>query len=288
MGLDIGPSTIAAVSEREAFLALFCAELEPRRREIRRLQRQIDRQRRANNPGNYNANGTVRRGQKKWRKSGRQRRTQTRLAEMQRKQAAHRKSLHGRMVNCVLPMGDVIQMEQLSYRAFQRQFGRSVGMRAPGTFVAHLKRKAESAGAEVVEFPTRTTRLSQTCHRCEKVAKKPLSQRWHVCDCGVIAQRDLYSAFLASCVEEEQLNADRARVAWSGVDALLQAALSRIEQPANGQPLPSSFGLSGRRQSRSPVEASVNASEAQDVVPPLLQAVGELERARRSPRTPRL
>lgn len=288
VGLDIGPSTIATVSEREAFLELFCAELEPGRREIRRLQRQIERQRRANNPGNYNAAATLKRGSKAWRKSGRQRGTETKLAEMQRKQAAHRKSLHGRLVNRVLRMGNVIQMERLSYRAFQRQFGRSVGMRAPGMFVAHLKRKAESAGAEVVEFPTRTTRLSQTCHGCGKVEKKPLSQRWHVCDCGVIAQRDLYSAFLASCVEGERLNADRARAAWSGVDTLLQAALSRIEQPASGQPLPSSFGLSGRRQSRSPVETSVNASEARDVVPPLLQAAGELERARRIARTPRL
>ena len=60
-------------------------------------------------------------------------------------------------------MGDTIKLEKLSYRAFQRRFGRSVGMRAPGMFVERLKRKAESAGATVVEFPTHTTRLSQTC-----------------------------------------------------------------------------------------------------------------------------
>ena len=288
VGLDIGPSTIAAVSEREAFLEPFCAKVVARRSEIRRLQRRIDRQRRANNPSNYDADGTVRRGPKAWRKSSRQRRTETKLAEMRRKQAAQRKSLHGSMANRVLRMGDVIQMERLSYRAFQRQFGRSVGMRAPGMFVQHLKRKAESAGVEVNEFPTRTTRLSQTCHGCGTVEKKPLSQRWHVCDCGVVAQRDLYSAFLAACVEGERLNADRAQAAWSGVDALLQAALSRIEQPASGRLLPSSFGLSGQRQSRSPVQAGVNVSEAQDVVPPLLQAVGELERAHWIARTPRL
>ena len=164
-------------------------------------------------------------------------------------------------------MGDTIKLEKLSYRAFQRRFGRSVGMRAPGMFVERLKRKAESAGATVVEFPTHTTRLSQTCHNCGRVAEKPLSQRWHVCECGIVAQRDLYSAFLAMCVEGERLNAGRARSAWPGVDALLQAALSDI-QPVNGRPLPSSFGLGrGGRQSRSPVKANVNAVEAQDVVP---------------------
>ena len=289
LGLDLGPSTIAAVGPEGAFLEQFCAELEPHRKEIRRLQRQLDRQRRANNPANYNPDGTVKRGPKRWCKSGRQRRSEAKLAELYRKQAAHRKSLHGQLVNRVLGMGDVIQLERLSYRAFQRRFGRSVGTRAPGVFVAHLKRKAESAGAEVVEFPTPTTRLSQVCHNCGMVERKPLSQRWHVCDCGIVAQRDLYSAFLASCVEGERLDAGRARAAWPGVDTLLQAALSRVTQPANGRPLPSSFGL-GQRQSRSPVAASVNAVEAQDVVPPLasLSEQGESGKGCGIARTPRL
>ena len=64
VGLDLGPSTIAAVGPEGAFLEQFCAELEPQRKEIRRLQRQLDRQRRANNPANYNPDGTVKRGPK--------------------------------------------------------------------------------------------------------------------------------------------------------------------------------------------------------------------------------
>jgi putative transposase len=286
VGLDLGPSTIATVGEREAFLERFCDELLPRRKDIRRLQRQLDRQRRANNPDCYDQKGRAIKGKKPTRKSARQRKTETKLAELHRQQAAHRKSLHGQTVNRVLRMGNVFKLEKLSYLAFQRQYGRSIGMRAPGMFVEHLKRKAESAGALVVEFPTRTTRLSQTCHSCGTVEKKPLSQRWHVCDCGIEAQRDLYSAFLAQCVEGERLNADRAKAAWSGVDLLLQAALSDI-QPVSGRHLPSSFGL-GQSRNRSPVKASVNVSETQDVVPPLSMAVGELEGARRIVGTPRL
>jgi hypothetical protein len=160
-------------------------------------------------------------------------------------------------------------------------------------FVVLLKRKAESASADAYEFPTRPTKLSQTCHGCGKVAKKPLSQRWHRCECGVIAQRDLYSAFLAKCVEGDRLNVDRARREWSeGVDNLLQAALSQIQEPASGwsnRKVPSSFGLSrGQRQSGSPVECRVKSSKTQDVVPPLNQAVGELGRTRRIVRTSRL
>jgi len=298
VGLDIGPSTIAAVGDEEAFLAQFCDELLPRQKEIRVLQRKIDRQRRANNPNNYNPDGTTRPGARRWHKSGHQLRTEAVLAELYRKQAAHRKSLHGQMANRILRMGNVVKMEKLSYRAFQRMYGRSVGMRAPGMFVVHLRRRAGSADAEAYEFPTRPTKLSQTCHGCGKVMKKPLSQRWHICECGVIAQRDLYSAFLAKCVEGDRLNVDRARREWSeGVDNLLQAALSDTcqrwqTQPASGsrnRALPSSFGLSGgQRQSGSPVECRVKSSKAQDVVPPLNQAVGELGRARRIARTSRL
>jgi len=303
VGLDLGPSTIAAVAEQGAFLERFCDELIPRQREIRRLQRQIDRQRRANNPDCYDEKGRAIKGKRPRKKSARQQKMETKLTELHRKQAAHRKSLHGQTANRVLRMGNVFKLEKLSYLAFQRQYGCSVGMRAPGMFVELLKRKAASAGAEVIEFPTRTTRLSQTCHNCGTVKKKSLSQRWHKCDCGVEAQRDLYSAFLATCVEGDRLNADRAKAAWSGVDALLRAALSqaaqraaarqRRAQAASGRttPLvsgtPSSFGL-GQRQSGSSVESGVKSSKTQDVVPPSSLAVGELERARRIVRTPGL
>jgi putative transposase len=85
--------------------------------------------------------------------------------------------------------------------------------------------------ASFVELPTHQLKLSQTCHGCGKVQKKPLSQRWHQCECGVVAQRDLYSAFLAQHVENNRLNVDDAKVAWSGVETLLRTALSGLDIP---------------------------------------------------------
>lgn len=288
VGLDLGPSTLAVVAPdaHAAFLEQFCAEVIPQHQTVRRLQRQIDRQRRANNPANYNADRTVKPGKRVWRKSMRQRETQAQLAEQQRKQTEQRQGLHGQMVNRILRLGNVIQLEKISYRALQRNFGKSVGVRAPGLFVATLKRKAANAGVRVNEFPTRPTRLSQVCHQCGTVAPKPLAVRWHECDCGVTAQRDLYSAFLAACMDGERLDADQAKALWSGVDLLLQTALSRIDQPTSGRHLPASFGLNvSRSQSRSPVEAGRKTVEAQAVVP--LPSEGrELERDRPIPRTP--
>lgn len=243
VGLDIGPSTIAIVGENGAALKQFCSELEDNSREIRLLQRKLDRQRRANNPDNYNENGTIKAGKKTWHRSNRQKITQTRLSELQRKQAAYRKSLHGQMVNEIIRMGHVVQLEKVSYRGWQKMWGKSVGMRAPGMFVEQLRRKAVSADVSVNEFPTWNTKLSQTCHNCGRVKKKPLSQRWHKCECGVEAQRDLYSAFLAMCIDGNTLNVDYAKSAWSdGIDASLRTALSEIKT-ASGQQLPTSFGL---------------------------------------------
>jgi transposase len=290
VGLDLGPSTIAIVAPdaKEAFLEQFCADVIPQHKMVRRLQRKIDRERRANNPANYNANGTVKPGKRVWRKSARQRTTQAKLAESQRKQAEQRKRSHGQMVNRILRLGNVIQLEKISYRSFQRTFGKSVGVRAPGLFVSLLKRKAGNAGVRVNEFSTRTTRLSQVCHQCGTVAPKPLSQRWHKCECGIEAQRDLYSAFLAACINGERLDADQARFLWSGADPLLQAALSRIEQPTSGGRLPASFGVNARQsQSRSPVQAGMKTVEAQVAVP-VPSERRELERDRAIPRTPRL
>lgn len=279
VGLDIGPSTIAIVSQVQALLLLFCAALARRDKAIRRLQRQRDRQQRANNPDNYNPDGTIRQGKKTWKKSRRQQQTERKLADLQRQQAAYRKALHGQLVHLILALGDDIRMEKLSYRAFQKRFGRSVALRAPGTFVTLLKRKAANAGATVTEFSTRTTKLSQTCHQCGKVQKKPLSQRWHECDCGLSAQRDLYSAFLALYVDNNRLNADQAQAAWSGVDTLLRTALSDAQaQLASGGPMPASFGLSGvphetwfhgvpcRRQSQSSGKAGGQAAKAHGAV----------------------
>ena len=241
VGLDIGPSTVALVCEDQADLKQFAAELGDKSAEIARLQRKIDRQRRANNPDNYqpdkwvkNANGNWQHkhgkpltGKLVWVQSNRQKKQQDRLNEISRKLAAHRKSLHGKLVNEILAQGTTVQIEKLSYVAFQKMFGKSVGKRAPGMFVEILRRKAANAGGEVIEFSTRETRLSQTCHNCGTIHKKKLSERWHVCTCGVVAQRDLYSAYLATCVVEDRLVASVAKRHWESRLPLLQAAASR-------------------------------------------------------------
>ncbi len=295
VGLDIGPSTLAAVSAKEAMLVAFCPEVERPAQRARRLQRHIDRQRRANNPGNYLANGCLRPGLKRWRVSTRQRQAEGALAEMHRRLAEGRKTAQGALANRVLGMGDVFQVEKVSIRAFQRAFGRSVGRRAPGMFVERLSRKAESAGGKVIAFPTKTTALSQVC-QCGRRAKKPLSLRWHECPCGVSAQRDLYSAHLARFVYQTEdkrylLDAGRACEAWPGAEPLLRAACEQgrqNNQPARG-PVPRPRPVRG--QSGSHAQGDGANAKARDVVgaakrPAVPESPGKA--AVLMPRTPRL
>ena len=286
VGLDLGPSTLAAVGGKEAMLVPFCPEVERPAKAVRRLQRHLDRQRRANNPGNYLADGQVRPGPKRWRVSARQRQTEGALAETHRRLAEGRKTAQGALANRVLALGDVFQTEKVSIRAFQRPFGRSVGRRAQsgglgpqslrslhlrwGMFVERLSRKAESAGGKVFAFPTKTTALSQVC-QCGRRAKKPLSLRWHECPCGVSAQRDLYSAHLARFVYQTEdkrylLDAGRACEAWPGAEPLLRAAFEQAKQdnePARG-PVPRPRPARG--QSGSHAQGCGAKAEARDVV----------------------
>jgi hypothetical protein len=150
VGLDMGPSTLAIVPrEGTPRLELLCAELAPDVQAIRRLQRQMDQQRRANNPNNFDTKGRIKKGGKqrlRWKQSKRYFATRRRKATRERSLAAHRKSLHGRLVHEIVAVGNTVITEQVSYRAWQKQFGRSVGLRAPGMFIAMLRRTVASTG----------------------------------------------------------------------------------------------------------------------------------------------
>ena len=252
IGLDLGPSTIAIVPRlHEARLVPLCEELAPDACKKRRLERKLDRQRHANNPQNYDEKGRIKRPHKQrliWKTSRGYLATRRRLAHQERKLAAHRKSLHGRLVREIIRVGIDIRIEKIAYKGWQKRFGRSVGLRAPGMLIDHLKRTVASTGGTLTEFPTRPTKLSQYCHGCRRYAKKLLSERWHHCACGVgPVQRDLYSAFLAAYLNPSDIIPSSAQYTlyWESAELRLRAALEVLTQRAKeGQVLPRSVGIS--------------------------------------------
>jgi len=245
VGLDLGPSQVAVVGEGHVQTIPFCQDLDRREAARRRYLRKLDRQRRANNPDNYRANGTVKpRSQRKpWQASKGQRATRAILAETLRVMAAQRKSLQGQVVNAVLTVGNRISTEKVDKRCWAKLWGRSVGHKAPGLFEASLGRKAISSGGSFDLFSTWTTFLSSRC-LCGKREKKSLNNRKHQCGCayvpvGTFVDRDEFSAFLALFSQEGLLDERKARESWTawGVDILLHASTS-IKQAANGEAWP--------------------------------------------------
>jgi transposase len=227
VGVDLGPSTVAIVSECGADLSLITPMKD---KSSRTLQRKIARSKRLTE--------TV---------TQRAKRLYRELAEIKRKEAATRHRWIGNKANQVLSYGHIIKIEKLSYKAFQKCFGKSVGRHAPGMFVEKLSRKAENAGGELIEINTYQTKLSQRCHGCERCEKKPLSERFHRCPCGIEMQRDLYSAFLAIHVKEDRLDTSQAEKAWPCAQSLMRQAVSRCVETARDKHERVRFGFSQRQ-----------------------------------------
>lgn len=75
-----------------------------------------------------------------------------------------------------------------------KSLSRNIGDSSPGTFIQMLKYKAEEAGVEFIEVPTKQVKPSQTCSSCGKQEKKDLTVRLHKCDCGLTLCRDINAA----------------------------------------------------------------------------------------------
>ena len=228
VGIDIGPQTIAYVSDSEIDLKELADQVNNIEREKRVLQRKLDRSRRATNPDNYAPDGTIKRGVKlSHNKSKRYIKTQRELAALQRHQADIRKRQHNELANHLLSLGDCFYIEKmewpaLAHRAKQteisektgkykrkKRFGKSVGNKAPATLTGLLDQKLKSRGLSgIIEVDTKV-RASQYNHLTDDYHKKELSERWNFMPDGRRIQRDLYSAFLLQHINEQQDGFDK-------------------------------------------------------------------------------
>jgi hypothetical protein len=168
------------------------------------------------------------------------------VAEQHRRQAEHRKTLHGALANRLFAHGANMACEKLDYVAWQKNFPRSVRDRAPGLLVDMMRRRADSAGGDhLYEYNPNTTALSQTC-LCGNRKKKPLSQRVHRCGCGINEDRDLFSAYLGLHVGRQADGLDRLDLEAANHGWLLR------RQDVDGSPRSSRTASINRRGRRHP------------------------------------
>lgn len=213
VGLDIGTQTLAIASSDEVDLIELADRVQNIENKKRRINRKLDRSRRAMNPDNFNEDGTIKKqGNKKviWHKSNHYKKLQSEKRELERKQAAVRKYQHYLLVNRIIELGDTYYVETMNYKGLQarakkteknekgkfkrkKRFGKSIANKAPSMFLKMLEQKAKQYGGELIKVHTQAVKASQYSHITDSYVKKKLSKRWDdVSGC----QRDLYSAFL--------------------------------------------------------------------------------------------
>lgn len=215
VGLDIGPQTLAYSAESEANLVELADKVQNIEDKKRLLQRKMDRSRRASNPGNFNEDGTIKRGVKlTHNKSKRYLRLQKELTYLQHYQADIRKRQHTDLANHLLSLGDCFYVEDMSWKSLahrakkteisektgrykrKKRFGKSIANKAPGTLIEILRQKCLSLGIPGVVEVSTSVKASQYNHQTREYTAKELKERWNHMPDGRKIQRDLYSAFL--------------------------------------------------------------------------------------------
>ena len=232
VSMDLGTQSYAAYAPDDAFVKL--ANLGERNhkstfeneRKQARIQRAMDRSRRAMNPEYYNPNGTIKKGKKEWEQSNRYRKNHGRLHDLYRKNRINRKLGNAEAANELRSHGAFLVTENVSVAAWARKakngkvvdedgvehykrrkrHGRSIQNRCPGQFNQMLKDKFFGTRYVALMY-----RASQYDHMRDDYRKKELGERVHKLPDGTDVQRDMYATFLMSCHDENYEEIDRSK-----------------------------------------------------------------------------
>ena len=226
VGLDIGTSTIAIVSNETVKLLELAPKIDILENKKRILLRKLDRQRRSNNPENFHTNGTIKKGVKlKWNNSNKYLKTKLKLKEIMRKQKVLRKQSHEKLANYIISLGSKVYVEDMNFKGLQKRakkttvnkktgkinkkkrFGKSLANKAPAKLIEIINRKLNYIEEKIIKINTWQVKTSQYNHIEDNYQKKKLNERWNIIGKDKI-QRDLYSAFLIMNVKDnlEEIN----------------------------------------------------------------------------------
>ena len=216
--IDIGASTIAVVSPHTVLFQELAEDVDRIDKQIAKLQRKLDRQRRANNPQNYHSDGTIRRNTKTfrrtWKTSHHQKQTNDIIRSLYQKRAERIKYSHTCLANQILEMGMDIYVEKMQFDGLakrsketkvsektgryqkKKRFGKSIQNHAPSMLLTILEQKLQYQNKTLQKVNTYATKASQLNHITGEYEPCSLSQRWKTLTSGIQVQRDLYSAFL--------------------------------------------------------------------------------------------
>jgi putative transposase len=197
VGVDVGLARLATLST--GHVAANSRPYQASLRELRRLQRRLDRQRRANNPGNYHPDGRAQMGCTTWVKSQRMVRTEERIAGLHERVANLRREQAHQLTTALTREIGVIGVETLAVKDLMgnRRLARHIADVGWRMVLGQLRYKTLWSGSVLVAAD-RFYPSSKTCSACGAVkAKLRLADRVFTCDehaCGHVQDRDLNAA----------------------------------------------------------------------------------------------
>lgn len=265
VSVDFGPKRIAVSNELISFEGpIIPLSLKGMMGQCKSLQRKMSRSLRQNNKEAFEA-GVLRKGVR-LKKTSNYQKLASEKKDKDRRMASHRKCILGHRAHEIMQLGRVLKLENISYKALQKRYGKSVAASAPASLKASLFRTAEKLGGRGELINTFQTRLSQTC-LCGEVKKKALKERTHACaSCGLIVGRDILSAFLGCFTQNSVVKKGRREIINSSLDlaAARSAATGHQTLSFSGSHTAgtSSENLKGERMSGSrEVTSSLEGSE---------------------------
>lgn len=249
VGIDIGSSTIAVSSESTVELRELAPECKADEAKLRRIQRAMDRSKRATNTNNFKEDGTVKKGRLEWNYSNRYKKLRKIRKERYRKIAVQRKISHEKLANDILALGSDVRVETMRFQSLQKRtkkttrnkkngkfnrkkrFGKSISNHAPAMLLTIIDRKLGYQGRSIKKLDTYATKASQFNHVTGEYTKKQLSDRWN--DFGKFRiQRDLYSAFLIGNTTEtlNSVDVNLCNAGWDNFVKLHNREIARLKQ----------------------------------------------------------
>jgi transposase len=209
-GIDPGLTRLVTLSTGEAFAN--ARPLAGALRRLRRLERRLDRQRRANNPGNYLSDGRPKPGAREWVKSKRMLRVEAKRRRLHERVANLRREQAHQLTTYLTREFGVIGVETLAVANLirNRRLGRHIADVGWGLILQQLKYKTSWSEGSLLVAADRFYPSSKTCSGCGTVrAKLALSERVFTCQaCGLVLDRDLNAALNLAHLAQQHAQAE--------------------------------------------------------------------------------
>lgn len=229
VGVDVGLARQATLSTGQVFANL--RPLQANLKWLRRLQRHLERQRRANNPGNYLPDGQVKPGARDWVKSKRMVETERLIARLHERVADQRGHAAHHLTTFLTGRYGVIGAETLNVKGLlaNKRLARHISDVGWGLILNQLKYKTGWSESSLLVRADRFYSSSKTCSACGSVkAKLDLAERVFTCDaCGHVDDRDVNAALNLAQLALVEVKAQ----GWTG---LTIAAVPATAQVARG------------------------------------------------------